>query len=381
MTSSGLPRRGGGDAKVRAVERRAHGERLKSEADTALATQDARREPLEELESLGVVITIEGATGFPLKLESLEQRTTHHPPRPKWLLLSVHSATEDRVERAQVWVSDDYRPKFLERLEQFIAEDTPRGKPKHRALVANIDRIRATVLEDLWQSADDPPMTGRHWWEVWLQPNHNAIELANRFADTLRLAILERSLRFDDETIPTARVAVADIRPHGTWSGRCRASGDALLLRGTRWLASGVAAPVHLRVTRPSVRPTSTKRDHRRVRSAREPRRRQGRRPNHPIGKQNRLVGPGPQPAEQGFSTPRHLERPRRRVSHYRRDRRTRCRRLVEVQQPQGPAGPLRSLCVVGVASNADAGCGHLYTNRHIDQGACRRYRCRNLIR
>ena len=192
---------GGGDGKVRPVERRAHGERLKSEAERALEAQDARRETLEELESLGVVITIEGATGFPLKLESLEQRTTHHPPRPKWLLLSVHSATEDKAERAQVWVSDDYRPKFLERLEQFIAEDTPRGKPKHRALVANIDRIRATVLEDLWQSADDPPMTGRHWWEVWLQPNRDAIELANRFADTLRLAILERSLRFDNRHV------------------------------------------------------------------------------------------------------------------------------------------------------------------------------------
>ena len=38
------------------------------------------------------------------------------------LLLSVHSATKDKAERAQVWVSDDYRPKFLERLEQFIAE-------------------------------------------------------------------------------------------------------------------------------------------------------------------------------------------------------------------------------------------------------------------
>ena len=72
---------GGGNPKVRPVERRAHGERVKSEADTALATQDARRESLVELESLGVVITIEGATGFPLKLDSLEQRTTHTQPR------------------------------------------------------------------------------------------------------------------------------------------------------------------------------------------------------------------------------------------------------------------------------------------------------------
>ena len=72
---------GGGNPKVRPVERRAHGERVKSEADTALATQDARRESLVELESLGVVITIEGATGFRLKLDSLEQRTTHTRPR------------------------------------------------------------------------------------------------------------------------------------------------------------------------------------------------------------------------------------------------------------------------------------------------------------
>ena len=92
---------------------------------------------VEELASVGVVITIEGAVGFPLKLESLEQRSTHKAgPRPKWLLLSVRPATDDTPELAQVWVSDEYRANFLALFEKFVTEDhATSGKPKNRGLV------------------------------------------------------------------------------------------------------------------------------------------------------------------------------------------------------------------------------------------------------
>ncbi|MXY02625.1 MAG: S8 family peptidase [Acidimicrobiales bacterium] len=197
-------RDGGGNLKVRDVERRTHGERIRNEAGRALDSGVASRSTFEfeELESLGVVITLEGARGFPLKLESLESQSRHkQDPRPRWLLLSVLPESEDMPERAQVWVADEFRAPFMERFERFISEDTRFDKPKNLALVANIARIRQSVLEDLWQSAGHPPRVGRHWWEVWLQPSENAVGLAARYSEAMQLRILEKSLRFDNRHV------------------------------------------------------------------------------------------------------------------------------------------------------------------------------------
>jgi len=198
-------RRGGGDPKVRDVERRAHGEAMQRAIASALADQDLRRQEssLEELEAVGVILTIEGEAGFPLKLESLEQLSTHRTgPRPKWLLLSVSPETDSSPERALVWVSDEYRAAFERLFEDYLTKDHPTGgKPLNRALIANMTRIRATVLSDLWQSDGEPPTTGQHWWEVWLRPNTDAVMHAQRYADSLQLRMAPNHLRFGSRHI------------------------------------------------------------------------------------------------------------------------------------------------------------------------------------
>ena len=205
VESHDFSRRGRGDPKIRDVEHRTHGQRILSEADFAFAEQETNRLLFheEELNSLGVIITIEGASNFPLKLESLEQWSTHRiDPRPKWLLLSVLPSTTELPERAQVWVSDEYRSTFLNRFEKYVTENYGTSdKPKNRALVANIERIRATVLDDLWQSASAPHTRGLHWWEIWLRPDSDAVRLAEMFVDSLGLRLLNRSLRLDNRHI------------------------------------------------------------------------------------------------------------------------------------------------------------------------------------
>ena len=199
---------------MRPVERRVHGERVKSEANQALANQDERRAELdlEELQSLGVIITLEGAPGFPLKLDSLEQQSRHRDaPRPKWLLLSVHPKTDTSPERAQVWVSDEYRPNFMALFERFLDAETIGGKPRNAPLVANIARIRATALSDLWQSSGDPPTSDTHWWEVWLRPTEDALELAASFAEALRLRITQRALKLDNRHVVWIRAKWTDL--------------------------------------------------------------------------------------------------------------------------------------------------------------------------
>ncbi len=221
-------RTGRGAQKVRSVNRASHGQRILNEAAEALSSRPDELAELDpELMALGTVITIEGADGFELKLESLEQHSKHKSgSRPKWLLLSVQPADALQPEQAQVWVSDEYRAKFLELFERYVNEEhAMSGKPKNAALVANIARIRTSALRDLWQSSGEPPTAIRVWWEIWLRPELEAIDLARRYAETLGLHIAPNSLSFDSRlvvwiearwsdlsTLPFSAVPVSEIR-------------------------------------------------------------------------------------------------------------------------------------------------------------------------
>ncbi len=211
-------RQGRGDRKIRDVERRAHGESMQREMAAAFAAQDQGRAEgsLEELEALGVIVTIEASPGFPLSLDSLEQLSRHRAaPRPKWLLLSVSLETEDSPERALVWISDEYREAFLRLFEDYLAvdKDTPGGNPRNRALIANMARIRATVLRDLWQSDGEPPTTGVRWWEVWLRPDADAVELAQQYASRAQLRIAPNHLRFDRRHVVWIEASWGQLQP------------------------------------------------------------------------------------------------------------------------------------------------------------------------
>ncbi len=226
-------RRGGGDPKIRPVEDRiGHGRGRLDELQSAFAIgDDARREqlPEEELRARGTIVTLEGQNptdpltaayprkaAYPLKLDSLQQLTPNRGPQsqePKWLLLAVLPADEaaGTPEVAKVWVSDRYRAEFLELFEDYLGTDLPNGKPSNNELVANIARIRSTVLRDLWQSEGEPPATGKTWWEVWLCPSPDGPELFRRFAQNLGLKTSDRLLRLVDRDVMWAEAAWAQL--------------------------------------------------------------------------------------------------------------------------------------------------------------------------
>jgi hypothetical protein len=235
-------RGGQGDVKIRPVERRAHGLALRGELDKAFADIDTERHTLsvseEELRALGSVIVLEGAhAAYPLKLDQLSQLTRHRktPKRPKWLLLSVHQATATEPERATVWVSDAHRPQFVKIFEDYLTKvstraveehwTTPDGNPVNQALVANIARIRQAFLDDLWTSAGEPPRSGRHWWELWLDSTQPHLDTFNGFLATYQLRTLPRSVALRDRVVvwveatwsqlqilPVTSVPLAEIR-------------------------------------------------------------------------------------------------------------------------------------------------------------------------
>lgn len=58
-------------------------------------------------------------------------------------------------------------------------------------------RIRAAVLDDLWQSDGDPPRHGEHWWELWLRPEPDAISQVQNYAERFELRLAPKQMRFD----------------------------------------------------------------------------------------------------------------------------------------------------------------------------------------
>ncbi len=143
-----------------------------------------------------------------------------------WLLLSVHPATLEKPERAAVWVADEYRTKFLQLFEEYLAKNTAQtGSPANQALIANIARIRQAVLRDLWTSTGEPPTQGVHWWELWLDSSQPSVEVLTAFAEVNRLRLVPRSLRMRDrvvmwieatwdalQVLPFTSVPIAEVR-------------------------------------------------------------------------------------------------------------------------------------------------------------------------
>lgn len=243
VRSEDSSRGGQGNPKVRKVEYRAHGAAMKGQLEDAFSETDAARETgslsVDELRALGSIITLEGEqAAYPLKIESLQQILPggkSKPRTPKWLLLSVQPRTDSLPERAVVWVADAFRAQFLKIFEDYLEKkttqaaeekwETPEGNPANRALVANITRIRHAILEDLWQSDGQPPKTGTHWWELWLDPNQPTTDTLHTFAAALGLRLLDRSLAFNDrvvmwiqatwqqlEVLPFTAVPLAEVR-------------------------------------------------------------------------------------------------------------------------------------------------------------------------
>ncbi len=215
-TNRTFARQGGGNPKIRAVEFRGHGRARTQELESAIEAQRAVEalldgELIAELKALGVVVVLEGAdAAFPLRVESLEQMSSHRtqPKRPLWRLLSVTPAEGEQPERAVVWISDEYRDRFVKLFEDYLTKTTPNGHPRHRELVANVGRIRAAVLEHLWQSDGDPAAAGDHWWELWLIPGDESLEQLRAFANIRALTVHPRVLRLVDRTVTWV---------HGRW--------------------------------------------------------------------------------------------------------------------------------------------------------------------
>ncbi|WP_055713875.1 S8 family peptidase [Streptomyces torulosus] len=148
----------------------------------------------------GFAIRLEAAPEHELKLDSLDKSGL--------TLMSVHEADGEKPQEAVVWVPDGSAPMLLRKIDQFT-ENTRSGKPKHAALVANIEQIEQATVESLWQEEDPLPDPGAAmWWELWLDPTLSEADPV----ETLRHLSRVHDWKMLRRTVGIGRFRVAQLR-------------------------------------------------------------------------------------------------------------------------------------------------------------------------
>lgn len=160
-----------------------------------------RRHQLEEV--TGTPVTFELMLNPALSLDSLEDR------RAGIELLSFRPTGED-TGLAVVFIPEGKLEVFEDKLKAYLDPErlTKKGKRYHQKLINSIDRIRRTVLQDLWT---DPlrefPGEDPIWWEVWVR-NEAGVDRFRSHAERLEIQVGEHILPFPDRTVVLARATV-----------------------------------------------------------------------------------------------------------------------------------------------------------------------------
>lgn len=203
------PVAGGQKFRTRRTQRDAHGQALRRQL-TRIAAELARRREQEAAmaseAARGFYLEFESPTGFELKLESLEHRTAG---------LEL-AATRKEGSRcfAVVFVPQGKLDFFMRRVEQYLRETTPKGKPRHRELVESIAAVRLAVAESFWTDprADMPARDAIIWWEAWLRGRPEAVLAEFRaVARQAGMDVGEEHQAFPDRTVVLLRTSLASL--------------------------------------------------------------------------------------------------------------------------------------------------------------------------
>jgi len=183
-------------------DRLLHGQKLRTELDVAWGEAQARRVAPHAVAvgaPTGFYLEFKGEPDFHLEFDSLEFR------RSGIDLRAVR--TTDNVTTATVFVPDEERGYFLRRIEKYLSDTTPRGVPKHRALVESISEIRLAVLASFWTDVSEPfpdPQTAI-WWEVWMRRDgDDPVAALEGFATGVGFQLDARRLDFPERTVRLA---------------------------------------------------------------------------------------------------------------------------------------------------------------------------------
>lgn len=145
------------------LNRLVHGNSIRTQFQDAVELFQTENEP-------GFVyLVFRSPTDFFLDLEKFDKSDLR---LASYKILELNDVDEQihRIYEATVYLNPQAVANFLNKIEQYLNEDTPTQKPKNFSLISTIDEIRAATLESFWQEPEIafPRPDELVWWEVWL---------------------------------------------------------------------------------------------------------------------------------------------------------------------------------------------------------------------
>lgn len=181
--------------------RNAHAEFLKARLAAAWQAAD-HRQAVSHSTREGVYLEFRSDPGAVLVTKSLEDMRSK-----KVRLLNVRAETDGDgkvTTFATVYVSNDKRRQFLEKVERFQHEDTPGGAPKSADLVNSVADLRdALLVESFWTDKSAPiPADDADFIEVWLSSDSEDVEVAFRgLCERLEIPVENGSVTFPERRV------------------------------------------------------------------------------------------------------------------------------------------------------------------------------------
>jgi hypothetical protein len=184
-----------------------HGRALIEELAAVRQAQEevrALREEHDLGEVSGTKLSFELDLNPDLPLDSLEDRRAG-------IQLLAFRATEEGSGVATVLVPEGKLGVFERKLKDYLNPEkvTHKGARRGEALINSINRIRRTVLEDLWTDPvrDFPHTDEPVWWEIWVR-EQAGIERFREHAERLDITVGRQVLQFPDRAVLLARATV-----------------------------------------------------------------------------------------------------------------------------------------------------------------------------
>lgn len=124
------------------------------------------------------------------------------------------NASGQEVTYATVYIANDKRKYFAEKIEEYIKEDNKHGNPKNQKLITSIANIKSVLLvESFWtDTATSKPGSKQQWIEVWLRADSDE-DLASfdRLLSQLKLETRPGVIKFPERMVKVVFASSSDL--------------------------------------------------------------------------------------------------------------------------------------------------------------------------
>jgi len=192
-----------------------HANKLQQELERA--TREAQEQRASRSQEFGVapsatgmLLTFQNWPGF--DLEPMKLDPGNQPP--ELIALRERAVGNETVQLATVYVPEGSVGFFLKRFEEYASLDTPKGNPRHAAMVERIAELRLATIEALWTDDAEsfPSPEDEIWWEVWLRRSDGLeLDRLRSFAELSGFEVGPRRLIFDNRTIANVRATAEQL--------------------------------------------------------------------------------------------------------------------------------------------------------------------------